>query len=343
MKIEIGESLILSWLKHINNCQIVQLNWKPSTMAWEYYNEERIEVIVNTVQSSFIDDYDVFKKNKSVSQIIRQGEIDALGLELIGKETKEIYAVDVAFHEGGLNYGEKTTTIAKIISKLTRMAITLHGYFDSNDAKVIFASPKINHSVYEPLMDAVEKLKRIFKNNFELSFDFQVISNESFKSRLIDQLDMASKEVADTSELYMRSIQMYKMFEKTYIKPKQVKVRTIKDMNDLEVSDNYSDLKIGALVRLSLPKLIQSNALDNEMISNLQDKYYSKITFDMNYPILKKINPELSILENRYEAGYTRYYSFKVIYKGDEYLITSEWFDRNRAKYILWFDSCTSD
>lgn len=36
MKIEIGESLILSWLKHVNNCQIVQLNWKPSTIAWNH-------------------------------------------------------------------------------------------------------------------------------------------------------------------------------------------------------------------------------------------------------------------------------------------------------------------
>lgn len=28
MKIEIGESLLLSWLKHIKECQLVQTNWK---------------------------------------------------------------------------------------------------------------------------------------------------------------------------------------------------------------------------------------------------------------------------------------------------------------------------
>lgn len=26
-----GESLAASWLKHVHKCQIVQLNWKPSS------------------------------------------------------------------------------------------------------------------------------------------------------------------------------------------------------------------------------------------------------------------------------------------------------------------------
>jgi len=30
MKIEMGESLMLSWLKHAKSCKITQLNWKPS-------------------------------------------------------------------------------------------------------------------------------------------------------------------------------------------------------------------------------------------------------------------------------------------------------------------------
>lgn len=34
MKIEIGESLMISWLRHIKECQIAQTNWKPSP-KWE--------------------------------------------------------------------------------------------------------------------------------------------------------------------------------------------------------------------------------------------------------------------------------------------------------------------
>jgi len=34
MKIEIGESIVYSWLKHIKKCKIIQLNWKVS-INWE--------------------------------------------------------------------------------------------------------------------------------------------------------------------------------------------------------------------------------------------------------------------------------------------------------------------
>lgn len=30
MKIEMGESLFYSWLRHVKECQIVQTNWKVS-------------------------------------------------------------------------------------------------------------------------------------------------------------------------------------------------------------------------------------------------------------------------------------------------------------------------
>lgn len=30
MKIEIGESLIYSWLRHAQGCVVTQMNWKPS-------------------------------------------------------------------------------------------------------------------------------------------------------------------------------------------------------------------------------------------------------------------------------------------------------------------------
>ena len=31
MKIEIGKSLIFSWLRHVRGCPIAQGNWKPSS------------------------------------------------------------------------------------------------------------------------------------------------------------------------------------------------------------------------------------------------------------------------------------------------------------------------
>lgn len=47
MKIEIGESLIVSWLKHIEKCQVVQMNWKPSTNFWQLENYNEIEKVIH--------------------------------------------------------------------------------------------------------------------------------------------------------------------------------------------------------------------------------------------------------------------------------------------------------
>lgn len=42
MKIEMGESLLLSWLRHIKECQLVQTNWKPSA-KWEFKNKDHFK------------------------------------------------------------------------------------------------------------------------------------------------------------------------------------------------------------------------------------------------------------------------------------------------------------
>ena len=34
MKLEMGESLFYSWLRHVKGCQIVQTNWKISS-SWQ--------------------------------------------------------------------------------------------------------------------------------------------------------------------------------------------------------------------------------------------------------------------------------------------------------------------
>jgi hypothetical protein len=41
MKIEIGESLFLSWLRHVKGCQLVQTNWK-SVSEWDRMHDEEI-------------------------------------------------------------------------------------------------------------------------------------------------------------------------------------------------------------------------------------------------------------------------------------------------------------
>ncbi|MDO9260331.1 MAG: hypothetical protein Q7U08_00110 [Flavobacteriaceae bacterium] len=94
--------------------------------------------------------------------------------------------------------------------------------------------------------------------------------------------------------------------------------------------------KIGKLVRETLPIILLEKLIPETEIKKLQEDNYSKFTFDMNYPILKKIDTKLSILENRMTKDHTRYYA-EVFENGDDlYLITSEWYERNLEDYIKW-------
>ncbi|UOG93859.1 MAG: hypothetical protein L3K52_09095 [Candidatus Thiothrix sulfatifontis] len=149
MKIEIGESLVLSWLRHTKKCQLVQMNWKPSVESWDLMNKSVIEQVMRESDDYFKHehDYGIYKKNTSLSQLIKQAEIDVMGVSYAGG-LRSIYAVDVAFHESGLNYGPKDETIMKIVKKLLRTAMCVHGYFDCSEGDIIFASPKINYNKY---------------------------------------------------------------------------------------------------------------------------------------------------------------------------------------------------
>ena len=110
MKIEMGESLFYSWLRHVKECQIVQSNWKPSP-SWELHNEEKLQEFKDSVDAFFSGKYDcaIFKTNK-LSQLLQQAELDALGV-CESREGSTIYAIDVAFHEAGLSYGDRKTTV----------------------------------------------------------------------------------------------------------------------------------------------------------------------------------------------------------------------------------------
>lgn len=56
-------------------------------------------------------------KNNSLSQLLIQAEVDVLGISF-DEEGNHIYAIDVAFHEAGLNYGSKEETITRVIKNV---------------------------------------------------------------------------------------------------------------------------------------------------------------------------------------------------------------------------------
>lgn len=147
MKIEMGESLFYSWLRHVKECQIVQTNWKISP-KWEIKFSDELENIMSKTDELFSSKYGykIYKQNTSLKQLLQQAECDALGV-CVRDGVSEIYTVDVAFHESGLNYGGLDETVARVVKKCTRAAMCIYGYFGVKKANIIFASPKINKQI----------------------------------------------------------------------------------------------------------------------------------------------------------------------------------------------------
>jgi|GEM_PF-6817391 hypothetical protein len=95
MKIEIGESLALSYLKHVKKCVFYQNNWKISSKWAKSDEEENKNKDDKTVEGKIFKEIkEVFKdifKSDTLKQTLKQAEIDALGIDKEGK----VYAADV--------------------------------------------------------------------------------------------------------------------------------------------------------------------------------------------------------------------------------------------------------
>ena len=76
MKVEVGESLIFSWLRHVQGCPIAQTNWKSSP-AWPIRHEANLAADFEKMREVAEQrlGYEVFERS-SFQQFIRQAEID---------------------------------------------------------------------------------------------------------------------------------------------------------------------------------------------------------------------------------------------------------------------------
>ncbi len=322
MKIEMGESLFYSWLRHVKGCQVVQTNWKVSPQ-WELKHEEELQALMELSDRHFNEryGYKIYKKNSSLSQIIQQGECDAVGISIQDGEMR-VYAVDVAFHESGLNYGTRQETVMKIVAKSLRTAMCLYGFLDTKSAEIVFASPKIHPAILNDATPCVADANQLLK---ELGFDFtiRIIANNEFNDKVLQPILLVSDGVADTSELFLRSYQMFRMFsgddEK---KPHSSTTRP--------AESSTSEIKVGAMARTVLRRLLEDGAASPEEVESLQTAEGSKVAFGINFPLLVPIDSEYTK---------TRYYSEPLSIRGQKYALSSQWYEAQRGKLQSWIET----
>ena len=272
MKIEMGESLLQSYLKHVKNCLISQTNWKTSS-NWNIDSScrDKLEYIYNKIRTNN-QFSDVFKKNE-LDQILKQAEIDVLGIN----NANTVFMVEVAFHEGGLNYGSKIETKNKIFEKLLRAYLIGLAYFSNKELKILFATPKTNPATKEIIDDYFELLDREFSSE---KVHFQFITNENFKNEiLIPTLKTTSSE-ADTGELFLRSYKLLNMFDlttqnETSPAAKQIQNTSI-DLEAILKTTNVHNIPASATINFNNNALLSPPKIE----FYINDKLVSKSIFN---------------------------------------------------------------
>lgn len=199
MKIDIGESLVNSYLRHIKDCHIVQQNWKPSG-NW-FVEDEWLKMATA--------EFDRIQRHKAFTEIfktgfehtIRQTELDALGL---GPDNT-IYAANVIFHDFGINFGSKTDTRNRVIKNLLRAHLALNCFFPEYRHVLIFFAPKVVSSTDEIIREYFSILERDFSTE-QTSFIY--LSNNQFRDEVLMQTLERVPDEFDTNELFIRSFKL---------------------------------------------------------------------------------------------------------------------------------------
>ena len=204
MKIEMGESLMQSYLKCEKSCLITQTNWKTSSQ-WNVSDEnyQSIKAVFEKIHKHG-EFSDVFK-NSSLEQALKQAELDVVGIN-----NDKLYMVEVAFHESGLQYGDKIDTRDRIIKKMLRAYLIGLAYFPNFTYEIIFASPKVNPATDTVIKEYLELLEKDFGDSESASFRY--LANDEFKDEvLVPTLNSALAD-SDTSELFVRGAKMLELF-----------------------------------------------------------------------------------------------------------------------------------
>lgn len=107
----------------------------------------------------------------------------------------------------------------------------------------------------------------------------------------------------------------------------------------MEDNSNIPYRPVGILVQTEFKGLLESGALSAAEINNLQDAAYSNRTFGINFSVLKKVESMAKLSEERKDRlGRDRYYAKPVKINNEWYLLSTQWYERNRERLIRYLE-----
>ena len=325
MKIEIGESLCYSYLRHVKRCWLVQTNWKTSEYWGKKTPDTQLESLFESMRERFDPEGNVFKQTKDAAQFLKQGEIDIVGVEQDGS----IHAMEVAFHEHGLNYGGGVAN--RVTKKLLRAVLILKAYHPTPSLHLYFASPKVHPAARQPLTDAFSQLEQEYPE-----IKWRLLINDAFTEELVGPTLERTRSVADASELFARAAKLLKLSEvgEQGVPQKTQRHQPMRRQAAGEsIPKGFQDL-VKALMKTLLED--HQTLLEERDLRNLTDSNYCKNTLGIkagNFPLLRRAS------EGRKVGQYARYYAEPY---ADEYYLCNHFAKtyhlENAASFIRYLD-----
>ena len=335
MKIEMRESLCCSFLRHVQQCWVVQANWKVSEHWGKLLGEGELEERFRGMRERFDPDGSVFKGTKDGGQFLKQGEIDAVGLGQDGS----VHAMDVAFHENGLNYLGGADK--RVLKKLLRTLFILEAYHPAEvERHIYFASPKVHKGVQGPLEEMFGMLAAEYP-----SVDWHLLTNEEFNRELLAPTLEKGGQVSDTSELFVRAA---KLLELGGPRTEGSGRRRSSNARDSTASSGRAAIEeagsepggarfinprtpsgqLQPLVRGLMRTVLEDHPdlLGETDLRNMMDGELCRGELGLQlggFPLLRRVE------EGRMENGHPRYWS-KVY--GDEFYVTNNWWQAHHLE-----------
>lgn len=361
MKIEIGESLAQSWLKHVKGCQVVQLNWKAKIGPGMYEMDLAAKILEDAMQpNQYREELIKIKPNNTTQgtllQFLRQAEIDAFGVQLTANDqavTTKLYTVDVAFHTNGVS----GPYLRRIPMKLIRSALALLTTFNVKEGLIAFAAPTIGPSMTAKLEDLLKEVQDLFEP-YGLKYEFDLYANDKFRDELLLPTIEKSREDSDTAELFLRSTRLLSSFELLKVAPATPALSSsgqaaalskgagsLKDdaasISDLwsrvrKVPTEKNELKIGAALQLIFHRLDaqpdEFAALQRVLRTSEKELHLSK-----GLTVLRPYSDGDDIDALRKDGkGYDRYYAPRL--SKHKSLLCSQWiFDTHHTPFTKLF------
>lgn len=240
MKIEMSESLVASWLKHVKHCIVVNTNWKASPYWTPAIPDEEINKIYHKAAAYFderqfpiLDCSDDQEDDANVEDVadeitfadwqgmLLQTECDAVGLAYSrDRGNVSVYAVESAFHRNGVQYSKRKkawkllklkrakVTAWNIALKMFKNALSMYRWYGVQDVHAVFVAPMSKEPVEEEILKACDFVRDFYKSQ-DLGFDFEfyfehATASGSFAEHVKSPVDLAATIVDDTAELYLR-------------------------------------------------------------------------------------------------------------------------------------------